>query len=231
MGEREFSQPVVKTAQLSKHYTQGNAVVKALDEVSLTVYKGEWVAVTGASGSGKSTLLNMIGLLDTPTSGEVFLNGISTSSLSQKEKTNIRLRKIGFVFQFFNLQTNLTALENVMLPAWLATNDRKKSMEKATSYLERVGLEKRMDHLPSQLSGGQQQKVAIARALVNNPEIILADEPTGNLDSTSTNEILEMFKEVNAMGHTLIMVTHERDIASMADRIITLHDGRIVKEL
>jgi len=222
--------PAVKTSQLSKYYRQGEETVTALHEVDITIEKGEFVAVTGASGSGKSTLLNMVGLLDTPSKGTIVLSGSSTEQLSQKEKTTMRLRNIGFVFQFFNLQTNLTALENVMLPAWIATGNRKESTRKARYYLERAGLEDRLSHLPSQLSGGQQQRVAIARALVNSPGLILADEPTGNLDSASTREIVRLFREVSEMGHTIIMVSHERDIAQMAHREITLLDGRVVED-
>ena len=221
--------PVVKTHQLSKYYRQGEETVTALHEVDISIEKGEFVAVTGASGSGKSTLLNMVGLLDTPSSGSIFLNGNRIETLSQKEKTTMRLRSIGFIFQFFNLQTNLTALENVMLPAWLASGDRKESTRKAQDYLKRAGLGDRLTHLPSQLSGGQQQRVAIARALVNSPGILLADEPTGNLDSASTTEIIQLFKEINEMGHTVIMVTHEKDIARMAHREISLLDGRVVE--
>jgi len=219
---------VVKAEGLTRHFFQGGEIVKALQELDLTVHQGEFLAVTGASGSGKSTLLNMIGLLDAPTNGRLFLNGADTKELGPKEKTALRLHSIGFVFQFFNLQTNLSALENVMLPAWIATGDRKRSVELARSLLERVGLGDRLGHLPSQLSGGQQQKVSIARALVNSPGIILADEPTGNLDSMSTMEVMKIFREINEAGHTLIMVTHEQDIAAMTHREIRLLDGKLL---
>jgi putative ABC transport system ATP-binding protein len=223
--ERPF---LVRTEKLSKFYQQGEEIIKALDQVELSISPGEWVAVTGASGSGKSTLLNMLGLLDSPSEGVVFLEEIPATSLGASEKRELRLRKLGFVFQFFNLQANLCALENVMLPAWLATGDRRKSTHRATTLLERVGLGARLQHLPAQLSGGQQQKVAIARAVVNSPALILADEPTGNLDSSSSTQIMKLFSELNSEGHTIIMVTHEPDIAARAHRELVLHDGRLL---
>ncbi len=223
----EGPEPIISTRGLCRYFKQGDITIRALHEVDMSVHKGEWLAITGASGSGKSTLLNMLGLLDDPTGGEVFLYGRPTRDLGQKEKAKLRLKGIGFIFQFFNLQTNLTALENVMLPAWLATGNRTRSLEKARVYLKRVGLGDRMEHTPARLSGGQQQRVAIARALINEPGLILADEPTGNLDSGSSKGIMELFSEIEKEGHTILMVTHEKDIASAASREIRLHDGNL----
>jgi len=217
----------VEVIDLFKSYYPGKDEVRALNGVHLDVKMGEFVAISGPSGSGKSTLLNMIGLLDSPTSGRVMIDGVNTSASSREERTALRLEKLGFVFQFFNLQTNLTARENVMIPYWLKTGSRGKSEERAMELLEKVGLGDRLDHLPHELSGGQQQRVSIARALVNSPSLVLADEPTGNLDSVSTREIIDLFKNINSGGQTIIMVTHEPDIAVSADYMIEMVDGRI----
>jgi len=219
--------PVVQVVDLHKSYRMGKEEVKALNGVDFGVKPGDFVAVTGPSGSGKSTLLNMIGLLDSPSSGSIFMDGREVSTASREERTALRLTKIGFVFQFFNLQTNLTALENVMVPCWLKTGNRGQAEQRAEALLEIVGLGGRSTHLPRELSGGQQQRVAIARALVNEPALVLADEPTGNLDSHSTGEIIDLFRDINQNGQTIIMVTHEPDIAAAAHYILELVDGRI----
>ncbi|KAF0209749.1 MAG: putative ABC transport system ATP-binding, partial [Ignavibacteria bacterium] len=202
-----------------------------LKSANITINKGEFVAIMGPSGSGKSTLMNLIGCLDMPTSGDYLLDGINTSKLTKNEYAAIRNQKIGFVFQGFNLLARTSALENVELPLMYDRSERIKNHRKsAIEALERVGLSDRMNHIPSQLSGGQQQRVAIARALVNNPSIILADEPTGNLDSTTSVEVFTLFQKLNEEGITIVMVTHERDFASFAKRIIEMRDGKKVKD-
>lgn len=222
---------VIETRNLVKEYKVGEVEVKALRGVNIKICKGEFVAIMGASGSGKSTLMNLLGCLDKPTSGEYLLDGVNTSKLSKNEYADIRNQKIGFVFQGFNLLSRTTALENVELPL---VYDRQKKVkdarQKAINALTRVGLQDRIDHQPNQLSGGQQQRVAIARALVNEPAIILADEPTGNLDSRTSVEVFSLFQELNDEGITIVLVTHERDFARYAKRIIELRDGHIVKD-
>jgi putative ABC transport system ATP-binding protein len=218
---------VIRLNKIVKNYKIGTILVEALREVSLVVRKNEFVALMGPSGSGKSTLMNILGCLDTPTSGSYMLNGEDVSTMDDNALAEIRNRQIGFVFQTFNLLPRSTALENVMLPLIYAGIGKAKRMELAKQTLEEVKLGDRMAHKPNELSGGQRQRVAIARALVNNPAIILADEPTGNLDSKTSIEILGLLEEIHKMGNTVIIVTHEEDIAQHAHRIIRLMDGKI----
>lgn len=208
----------------------GEIVVKAICEVSLEIEKGEFVAIVGASGSGKSTLMHIIGILDRPTAGKVYLEGKDVSELTTDERAILRNQNIGFVFQQFNLLRRTSALDNVALPLLYAGTDKKDRNEEAKKALEQVGLADRLNHHPSQLSGGQQQRVAIARALVNKPTLILADEPTGNLDSKSGKEIMNLLHELNKQGNTIVLVTHEPDIAKGAKRTITLMDGKIISD-
>lgn len=218
---------VIHLENIIKNYKIGTQVVRALRSVSLDIYKGEYVAIMGASGSGKSTLMNIIGCLDTPTAGTYILNDRDVSHLSDNELAEIRNSEIGFVFQVFNLLPRNSALENVMLPLVYAGVRKQERKSRAISTLTDVGLADRMDHKPNELSGGQRQRVAIARALVNKPSILLADEPTGNLDSTISTEIMKLFSDIHKMGNTLIMVTHEQNIAEHAHRIIRLKDGEL----
>lgn len=222
---------IIKTSALSKTYSIGEVKVHALRHVDINIDEGEFVAIMGASGSGKSTLMNLIGCLDQPTSGEYFIEGQDTSKFTPNEYASIRNQKIGFVFQGFNLLSRTTALENVELPLLYDRSHRfSNPVKKATEALQRVGLGDRMHHVPNQLSGGQQQRVAIARALVNEPSLILADEPTGNLDSRTSVEVFSVFQELNEEGITIILVTHERDFALFAKRIIELRDGKVIKD-
>ncbi|MCX6305306.1 MAG: ABC transporter ATP-binding protein [Bacteroidetes bacterium] len=218
---------VIRLESIVKNYKIGTILVEALRAVSLVIRKNEFVALMGPSGSGKSTLMNILGCLDTPTSGNYLLNGEDVSKMDDNALAEIRNRQIGFVFQTFNLLPRSTALENVMLPLIYAGIGKAKRMELAKQTLEEVKLGDRMAHRPNELSGGQRQRVAIARALVNHPAIILADEPTGNLDSKTSVEILGLLEEIHKMGNTVIIVTHEEDIAQHAHRIIRLMDGRI----
>lgn len=224
--------PVIQLIDFRKSYQTGEVEVPAVRGVNLTVLPGEFVAVMGASGSGKSTLMNTIGCLDRPTGGQFLLDGIDIGTLSRDELAGLRNQKIGFVFQGFNLLARTTALENVELPMLYSRGARREGSprERALQSLEKVGLGQRTDHTPSQLSGGQQQRVAIARALVNEPTLLLADEPTGNLDSRTSIEIMGIFQELNAGGMTIVMVTHELDIASYASRMVVMRDGRIVTD-
>ncbi|EJL43003.1 macrolide ABC transporter ATP-binding protein [Brevibacillus agri] len=215
---------------LTKSYKTGDTTLPILKGVSLLVEKGEFVAIMGPSGSGKSTFMNMLGCLDRPDSGTYILDGIEVSSLKDKQLAYVRNQKIGFVFQSFNLLARSTSLHNVELPMMYANISRSERRSRATEALKRVGLAERMNHKPTQLSGGQKQRVAIARALVNRPAILLADEPTGNLDSRSGVEIMAMFQELHAQGVTIILVTHELDIAQHAERIVTFKDGVIVRD-
>ncbi len=215
---------------LSKIYQMGDTQVRALDEVSLTVKEGEIVAIMGPSGSGKSTLMNILGCLDQPTRGSYQLSGRDVGKLDEREQAALRNREIGFVFQSFNLLPKLTAIENVELPLVYAGIPHKERRSRANEALERIGLAKRIYHKPQELSGGQQQRVAIARALVSRPRFILADEPTGNLDSRSGAEIMSVFQELNRQGITIILVTHEEEIASYTRRIIRFLDGRIISD-
>lgn len=215
---------------IKKVYQLGDQEVRALDGVSLTIQDREFVAIIGASGSGKSTLMNMIGCLDTPDEGSYRIDGQEVSELTEKEQSIIRNRKIGFIFQSFNLLPKLTAYENVELPLIYQGVPAAERKERVKAALQRVGLEHRLHHRPNQLSGGQQQRVAVARALVTRPTLILADEPTGNLDSHSTEEIMTLLKELHAQGNTLVLITHDNEIAAQAPRRVRLMDGKIVSD-
>lgn len=221
---------MIKVKNISKIYKNDSVETKALDDVSFEIKKGEFVAIMGPSGSGKSTLMHILGALDLPTSGQYLLDGENVENLSDDELADIRNRKIGFIFQAFNLLPRTTALKNVMIPMSYGGIPKKEQLEKAKKYLEMVGLKDRMMHTSNQLSGGQQQRVAIARALVMDPAILLADEPTGNIASVQADEIMEIFQKLNKKGHTIIMITHETDIAEHAKRIIYLKDGKIVED-
>lgn len=222
---------IIKIVGLSKIYKVGEVEVPAIKFIDLSIDKGEFVAIMGSSGSGKSTLMNLIGCLDKPTSGEYFLDGVNTNTLSKNDYAKIRNQKIGFVFQGFNLLSRTTALENVELPLMYDRDERiKDPAKKAIEVLERVGLGDRIHHEPNQLSGGQQQRVAIARALVNEPSLILADEPTGNLDSKMSVEVFSLFQKLNDEGITIVLVTHERDFAKFAKRIVELKDGIVIRD-
>jgi putative ABC transport system ATP-binding protein len=218
---------VIVTRNLRRDYDMGGEVVHALAGVDLTVRRNEFVTIMGPSGSGKSTLMNLIGCLDSPTGGEYWLNGYRVSELEDDELARIRNKEIGFVFQTFNLLPRATALHNVELPLVYAGLGAKERRAQATESLRRVGLADRMHHRPNELSGGQRQRVAIARALVNRPSILLADEPTGNLDSATSEEIMRVFADLHGAGQTVIMVTHEPDIAAHAERVVVLRDGRV----
>lgn len=220
-------QPIIELSNIKKEYKIGTEEIHALNGVTLSINKNEYVALMGPSGSGKSTLMNMLGCLDSPTSGEYILNGLSVAQMNDNELAEVRNKQIGFVFQTFNLLPRATTLENVMLPLVYAGIDKSTREEMAKRVLEQVGLGNRMLHKPNELSGGQRQRVAIARALVNNPAIILADEPTGNLDSKTSIEIMGLFEEIHKNGNTIILVTHEEDIAMHAHRIVRLKDGKV----
>jgi putative ABC transport system ATP-binding protein len=222
-----MSQHIIELDKINKTYIMGTEIIQALQSITLSVNKNEYVALMGPSGSGKSTLMNMLGCLDTPTSGEYKLNGKSISSLTSSELAAIRNKEIGFVFQTFNLLPRMSSLDNVALPLVYAGMGKKLRQEKASYALEIVGLKDRMTHKPNELSGGQRQRVALARALVNDPSIILADEPTGNLDSRTSYEIMGIFEEIHSKGNTVIVVTHEPDIADFTQRIIRLMDGLV----
>ena len=219
---------LIDIREMCKIYNPGENEVRALDHVDLKIDKNEFVAIIGQSGSGKSTLMNMLGCLDVPTSGTYILNGQDVSGLTDNELSDIRNREIGFIFQGFNLIAGLTAIENVELPLIYRGIGRKERLRLSRIALEKVGLKARMDHKPSEMSGGQQQRVAIARAIAQAPPVILADEPTGNLDSGSTKEIMEILKELHAEGRTVILITHDNEIAARARRIIRIMDGKIV---
>ena len=218
---------IIKTKNLTKEYEAGSQIVKALNGIDLSVEKGEFISIMGPSGSGKTTLMNIIGCLDSPTNGTYHLNDRSVSELDDDELAKIRNEEIGFVFQSFHLLPRSTALENVMLPLKYAGCLESEAIERSKKVLEKVGLQDRVKHSPSELSGGQQQRVAIARALVNKPSILFADEPTGNLDSKTGNEVMNLFKDLNNQGQTIIIITHEDNIAAQSNRIITIMDGLI----
>jgi len=220
--------PVIEVEDLRRSYRLGDHVVHALAGVSLRIEEGEYLAIMGSSGSGKSTLMNILGCLDAPTSGRYRLDGVDVRDFDEDELSDLRNRKIGFVFQSFNLVPRTSALANVELPLAYARVPRKERRERATRALRAVGMGRRLDHLPSELSGGQQQRVAVARALVTNPALILADEPTGNLDSRSTADVLTIFDRLRDRGRTIVVITHEDEVGARADRIVRLADGRVV---
>jgi putative ABC transport system ATP-binding protein len=221
---------MIQVKNISKIYKTGEVELKALNRVSFKVKKGEFVTIMGPSGSGKSTLMHIIGALDKPTTGEYLLDGQNVENLNEDELADIRNKKIGFVFQFYNLLPRTTALKNVMIPMMYGGVKKEKRMLRAKKYLKMVGLGDRIDHTPGQLSGGQQQRVAIARALAMNPSIILADEPTGNIATKQAIEIMEIFQDLNEQGHTILMITHEKEIAEYAKRVIKIRDGKIIKD-
>jgi len=220
-------EPLIIIKDIGRKYVIGTEIIHALKSVSLTINKGEFVALMGPSGSGKSTLMNILGCLDTPTKGEYILNGINVSHMSDNELAEVRNSEIGFVFQTFNLLPRNTALDNVALPLIYAGLSKEKRQQKAKQALTNVGLENRIDHKPNELSGGQRQRVAVARALINDPSIILADEPTGNLDTKTSIEIMGLIEDIHSKGNTIILVTHEEDIALHAHRIVRMRDGLI----
>jgi ABC-type lipoprotein export system ATPase subunit len=226
---------LIKTEKLSKYFEVGDETIRALQEVSISINQGEFVAIKGASGSGKSTLMYILGLLDSPSSGNYFLNGQNTSLLSENQRARLRNEFVGFVFQSFHLLPHASALRNVSMPLVYAGSYSKNLtnsaiQSKALNALARVGLSDRVQHKPSELSGGQRQRVAIARAIVNNPKLIFADEPTGNLDSQKGQQILEIFRELNSEGATIILVTHDLSVANSAERIIEISDGRVLSD-
>jgi putative ABC transport system ATP-binding protein len=225
------TQAVITLENISKVYVLGKVLIPAVNSVSLTINRNEYVALMGPSGSGKSTLMNIIGCLDTATRGRYILNGQEVRSMADDELAEIRNKEIGFVFQTFNLLPRLNALENVALPLVYAGVNKRKRTHRAEHVLEQVGLADRMTHKPNELSGGQRQRVAVARALVNNPSLILADEPTGNLDSKTSEEIMELFVDIHRQGNTIIVVTHEEDIARRSRRIIRLRDGLVESDV
>ena len=218
---------IISLSRINKTYQIGEEIIEALKDVSLTIYKNEYVALMGPSGSGKSTLMNMLGCLDTPSAGSYVLNNLSVAKMSDDQLAEVRNKEIGFVFQTFNLLPRATTLDNVALPLVYAGMNKLEREKRAAEVLDSVGLGNRMNHKPNELSGGQRQRVAIARALVNNPAIILADEPTGNLDSKTSVEIMGLFEEIHNKGNTIILVTHEEDIALHAHRIVRLKDGLV----
>jgi putative ABC transport system ATP-binding protein len=223
-----MAQPIIRLEQIAKTYGEGDLEVKALADIDLIVEPGEYCAIMGPSGSGKSTAMNVIGCLDRPTSGHYYLDGLDVANLSDTELAHVRNRKIGFVFQQFHLLPQLSALENVMLPMVYAGVPQAERRQRSEEALTRVGLANRLNNRPNQLSGGQQQRVAIARAIVNRPVLLLADEPTGALDSQTTQEVLNIFTELNASGMTVVMVTHEPEVARQTHRVVWFRDGRIV---
>ncbi len=223
-------EPLITIKDIGRKYVIGSEVIHALKSVSLTINKGEFVALMGPSGSGKSTLMNILGCLDTPTHGEYILNGINVSHMTDNELAEVRNSEIGFVFQTFNLLPRNSALDNVALPLIYAGVNKEGRQERARKALENVGLGHRVDHRPNELSGGQRQRVAVARALINDPSIILADEPTGNLDTKTSIEIMGLLEDIHAKGNTIILVTHEEDIAQHAHRIVRMRDGLIEKD-
>lgn len=228
-GLNLYMSQIISVVDAGKYYRIGENLVKALDGVSLSIEKNEYVAIMGPSGSGKSTMMNILGCLDTPSFGRYFLNGRDVSGMRDDELSRVRCREIGFVFQSFNLLPRYDALENVALPLVYAGVRKSERLERAEEALSRVGLSARLHHKPSELSGGQRQRVAIARALINNPSIILADEPTGNLDTATSAEIMQLFDNIHRQGNSVILVTHSEEIANFAQRTIRLRDGKIVE--
>ena len=222
-----MTEEIIKLNNVHKDYQMGDSIIRALDGVDASIRKGDFIAIVGPSGSGKSTMMNMVGALDLATKGEIFLDGRDIEHLEESELAQIRGRKIGFVFQTFNLIPTLTALDNVMLPMLFQGISREERVNRGKELMKKVGLSERMYHLPSELSGGQRQRVAIARALANDPEVILADEPTGNLDSKTGKEILDMFIKLNKEGKTIIVVTHDSDIAKHARKVLKMKDGKL----
>jgi putative ABC transport system ATP-binding protein len=225
-----MTHPIIQAKNLTKHYTVGSTIVRALDGLDIDIDKGSYIALMGPSGSGKSTLMNILGCLDTPSSGAYFLNNKDVSQVDDDSLAGIRNKEIGFIFQTFNLLPRYTALENVALPMIYAGIPKKERLARATEVLEKVGLGDRVSHKPNELSGGQRQRVAVARALVMNPSIIFADEPTGNLDSKTSEGIMQLFDEIHQDGNTLIVVTHEEEVALRAQKIIRLRDGKLDSE-
>lgn len=222
---------LIRVENLTKRYRMGFEDIHALDHVTFDINHGEFLSVMGASGSGKSTLMNLLGCLDTPTEGRYLLKDVDVSEMRDEELAHVRNREIGFVFQTFNLLPDLTALHNVEVPLIYNGIKRKERLERSAAMLEAVGMKDRMDHRPNQLSGGQRQRVAVARALINGPALLLADEPTGNLDSRTSSEIMDLFQQLHGNGHTIILVTHEPDIGALAERTIVLKDGQIEEDV
>jgi putative ABC transport system ATP-binding protein len=225
-----MTKPLIQIEKLIKQYRMGGETLKALNEVTLTVHKGDFIAIIGPSGSGKSTLMNVIGCLDAPSSGEYWLDGEEVSRLKENKLAEIRNQKIGFIFQGFNLLSRLTAIENVELPLIYRGVPAKERKQQAIVALTKVGLEERIHHRPVELSGGQQQRVAIARALAGNPPILLADEPTGALDTKTGKEVMGFIKELNALGHTIVLITHDPEISKQAKRVVRIMDGQLSEE-
>ncbi|XID94701.1 ABC transporter ATP-binding protein [Paenibacillaceae bacterium WGS1546] len=230
MAAKSAAEPLIRIRGLSKIYRMGGETLKALDDVTLTVRQGDFLAIVGPSGSGKSTLMNVIGCLDAPTSGEYWLDGAEVSRLRENKLAEIRNRKIGFIFQGFNLLSKLTAIENVELPLVYRGMPAKPRREQAIAALRKVGLEERIHHRPAELSGGQQQRVAIARALAGNPPILLADEPTGALDTRTGKEVMGFIRELNGLGHTIVLITHDPEVSRQAKRIVKIMDGKLSEE-
>ena len=224
-----MEQEIIRLQNVHKDYVMGDTTIHAAEAIDLTIKKGDFIAIVGPSGSGKSTMMNLVGALDLATEGDIFLDNINIEHLHESDLAQIRGKKIGFVFQTFNLIPTLTALENVTLPMIFQNIEKKERIERGRKLLEELGLGERLRHLPSELSGGERQRVALARALANDPEVILADEPTGNLDSKRSKEIAEMFVKLSKRGKTIILVTHDLDIAKYANKIYKLKDGRIVR--
>jgi putative ABC transport system ATP-binding protein len=228
--KRGKSAEALKLSGICKSYGSGHSQVRALCDAHLSIFDGEFVCILGPSGSGKSTLLHIIGLLDTPSDGKVFIDGVDTTTMDSDEKARERAEKIGFVFQFFNLVPSLSALENVELPLTIYSVPKDVRRKKAKELLERLGLGKRLDHLPNMLSGGERQRVAIARALVNDPEIILADEPTGNLDSKTGREVLKILADLHNEGRTIVIITHDEAITKLTERVVRIKDGKLIED-
>jgi len=222
---------IIQLKDVHKDFEMGDSIVAAIEGVNLEIKKGEFLAIVGPSGSGKSTMMNLVGALDLATQGAIYLDGYDIEKLDESDLAQIRGRKIGFIFQTFNLIPTLTAKENIMLPMMFQDYTEDEKQDRADELLKQVSLDHRTDHLPSELSGGERQRVAIARALANSPDVILADEPTGNLDSKTSNEIMKMFINLNKQGKTVIMVTHDPEIAKLAKRVVTLKDGQVIKEI